>query len=119
MLCCKFVMIPVVGGLLIYSFIEDDHNLTLIALGLGFACFLMCLIQWSLAGRTRCPLCLTPVLARNGCSKHRNARTVLGSYRLRVATGILFRGTFHCPYCHEPSMMAVRTRRAGTRPPRY
>lgn len=111
LVCFKFLAVPVVAGLLIYSFIQDDSKLTIIALCLGIACVLMCIIQWSLAARARCPLCLTPVLASKGCAKHRNARTVLGSHRLRVALAILFRGRFLCPYCHEPSLMEVRSRR--------
>ena len=65
----------------------------------------------SLAAKTRCPLCLTPVLATKGCSKHRNARTLLGSHRLRVAMSVLFKGRFYCPYCHEPSVLEVRQKR--------
>jgi len=113
LLCFRCLTVPVIVGLLIYSFIHEAHDLTVIALGLGSVCVLMSLMQWLLAGRTRCPLCMTSVLASNGCAKHRNARTLLGSYRLRVALGILFRGTFHCPYCHEPSIMEVRSRRAN------
>ena len=114
LLVSRCVFVPLAIGLLVFSLIEDDHDLTIVALGVGFFCVVMSLLQWSLAGRTRCPLCLTPVLAKNGCSKHRNARTLFGSHRLRVAMGILFRGTFHCPYCHEPSMMAVRSRQPRT-----
>ena len=119
LVCFKFLAVPVVAGLLIYSFIQDDSKLTIIALCLGIACVLMCIIQWSLATRARCPLCLTPVLASNGCSKHRNARTLLGSYRLRVAAMILFRDSFDCPYCHEPAAMEVRSRQPRTQTRRY
>ena len=117
--CFRCVAVLVVGGVLLYSFIENDHELMVGALGLGLACILICLVQWWLARRTGCPLCQTPVLARNGCAKHRNARTALGSYRLRVAMAILFRGSFHCPYCHEPSVMEVRSRHSRTQTKTY
>ena len=113
LLCFRYLALPVIAGLLIYSFIHEDHYLTLVALGLGSVCVLLSFMQWLLAGRTRCPLCMTSVLASNGCAKHRNARTFLCSYRLRVAIAILLRGAFYCPYCHEPSAMEVRPRRAN------
>lgn len=113
LLCFRCLAVPVAIGLLIYSFIHEDHALIIAAMGLGVVCVLMSLLQWLLAGRARCPLCMTSVLASRGCAKHRNARTLLGSYRLRVAMAILFRGAFYCPYCHEPSAMEVRSRRAN------
>ncbi len=113
LLCFRCVTVPAVIGFLVYSLIQDDHELTIIALALGFICAIASITQWLLAGRTRCPLCLTPVLARKGCAKHRNARTVMGSHRLRVALAILLRGKFLCPYCHEPSALEVRSRRAN------
>ena len=113
LLCFRCLATPMIAGLLIYSLIKVDHELTMVALGLGVVCVAMGLMQWLLAGRTRCPLCMTSVLASRGCAKHRNARTLLGSYRLRVALAILFRGAFHCPYCHEPAAMEVRSRRAN------
>lgn len=119
LLCFRCVAVPVVIGVLVYSFIQGDHELTLIALALGFVCAVMSIVQWLLAVRTRCPLCLTPVLARKGCAKHRNARTLLGSHRLRVALAILFRGRFLCPYCHEPSAMEVRSRRQNSQARHY
>jgi hypothetical protein len=67
--------------------------------------------QWIVSSRARCPLCMTTVLADKSCSKHREARRLLGSFRLRVALSILFRNHFHCPYCGEPTAMQVRERR--------
>lgn len=113
LLCFRCLAVPVVVGLLIYSFIHEDHALMIVAMGMGVVCVVMSLMQWLLAGRARCPLCMTSVLASRGCAKHRNARTLLGSYRLRVAMAILFRGAFYCPYCHEPSAMEVRSRRTN------
>lgn len=70
-----------------------------------------CLIfQWFTAARARCPLCLTPSMAKKNCSKNRNARRLLGSYRLKVATSIIMNGHFRCPYCNEPTVLEVRKR---------
>ena len=107
------------GGVLIYSLVESDTQLTWIAIGGGVLTLVVVVLQWSCAAKTRCPLCLTPVLATKGCSKHRNARPFLGSYRLRVALGVLFKGRFYCPYCNEPSALEVRQRRGDATAPPY
>lgn len=69
------------------------------------------ILQWISASRARCPLCLTPSMAKKNCSKNRNARRLLGSYRLRVASSIILKGSFRCPYCNEPTALEVRQRR--------
>lgn len=110
LLVLKCVMIPLVGGMLVYSYIGKYHDLAIFALGLGFIMVLMGFLQWLLGFRTRCPLCMTPVLGSKTCSKHRLARSFLGSFRLRVALAVLIRGSFMCPYCNEQSAMVVRSR---------
>lgn len=110
LLTLNCLLIPVVAGLLIYSLIADDRQLILVAMGLGSAAIVVGVLQWMLATRTRCPLCMTPVLASKSCSKHRHARRFLGSFRLRVALAVLCRESFHCPYCHEQSAMQLRNR---------
>lgn len=111
LLCLKYLLAPLSAGVLGYSFITGDRTLTFIAIGIGVLTLLVVLLQWSIASRTRCPLCLTPVLASNGCSKHHRAQTLLGSHRLHVALAALFKGSFLCPYCHEPTAMEVRIKR--------
>lgn len=119
LLCLLFTIIPVVAGTLAYSIMTDNPGLTKVGIGLlGFS-VLLAFFQWLIALRTRCPLCMTPVLASKRCSKHRHARTLLGSHRLRVAVAILFRNSFKCPYCHESAEMEVRTRRHGNESRRY
>jgi predicted RNA-binding Zn-ribbon protein involved in translation (DUF1610 family) len=49
----------------------------------------------------RCPLCRATLMRRASCSLNPKAQRTLGSLRLRVATGTLFRGQFRCPYCGE------------------
>lgn len=110
LLCLKYVMVAVVAGLLVCSVVWRREDLTWSALGLGAATLGLMIAQWLLGSQTRCPLCMTPVLAGKGCSKHRNARPLLGSHRFRVATSILFHDSFRCPYCNEPTAMQVRER---------
>ena len=50
-------------------------------------------------------------LAHKACVMHRNTRRLFGSYRLRVAMAVVFLGWFRCPYCGEPTAIAVRHRR--------
>lgn len=111
LLCSRCILAPACVCLLIYSMYIGDPKLALIGVGLGVLTFLIVMLQWLISARARCPLCLTPVLANKYCSKHRNARKFLGSYRLRVAIGVLFKGSFLCPYCHEPTSVEARPKR--------
>ncbi|MEO7098881.1 MAG: hypothetical protein ABI162_05935 [Luteolibacter sp.] len=113
LVCAKGILAAASVGTLIYSIAISNRELTIIGIGLGMVTVVSIILQWLLSARTRCPLCLTPVLADKDCSKHRNARKLFGSYRLRVALGILFRGTFKCPYCHEPTSVEARPKRTG------
>lgn len=106
----KYLLIPTALGVLAWSLVQNDRRLTFVALGIGGVALLATLIQWIISTKTRCPLCMVPVLGSNGCSKNRNARRLFGSYRLRVAVSSLFRGHFRCPYCNEPSALQVRSR---------
>lgn len=81
------------------------------AIGFLLATPVVIVIQWIVASRVRCPLCLAPPLMHKGCSKNRKARTLFGSYRMRVVMTGLFRGYFRCQYCGEPSELKVRERR--------
>lgn len=110
LLCLKYLLVPATVGLLVYSMIQDQPELTFIALGLGGLAVVVAVFQWMMGAKTRCPLCMTPVMAANGCSKNRNARKFLGSYRARVAIFVVFRGHFRCPYCNEPSALQLRNR---------
>ena len=111
LLCAKYLLAPAALGLLIYSLVIGDPRLILVGYGLVVLTILAIFIQWLTGSRARCPLCMTPVLVKKECSKHRHSKPLLGSYRLPVALGVLFRGKFVCPYCHEPSVMEVRHRR--------
>jgi len=110
LICAECLLVPLVVAVLVDALVRNDHRQIFLAMGLFGLTVIVGILQWVLASRTRCPLCMTPVLATKGCSKHRNARKFLGSHRMRVALGVLFRGSFTCPYCHEPSVMEVRQR---------
>ena len=104
----KCLLIPFSAGLLMYAVGIGDHELIYISAGTTLLTVLIAILQWTLAARTHCPLCMTAVLAKRGCAKHRNARRVAGSHRLRVSAAVLFTNSFRCPYCNEPSVLEVR-----------
>jgi hypothetical protein len=110
LLVLKYVGPPVLIYFMVSSLIKDDPKELIVAASIGLALFLAVPLRWIIAERTRCPLCLTPVLGNKGCSKHRHAKTFLGSYRLRVALAVIFKKSFRCPYCNEPSILKVRIR---------
>jgi hypothetical protein len=111
LLCLRFVLAPASAGVLIYSVSRSDKQLTLVAAGLFVVMILSMALQCWAATRANCPLCMTAVLASRHCAKSRHARAVLGSHRLHVALSILFRKSFRCPYCNEPTAMEVRQHR--------
>ena len=111
LLLCIRALLPVAAlVLLARAMLENDQQLAVIGILMGIFAILIFLFQCILANRALCPLCMTPVMASRSCSKHRNARTLLGSHRLRVAVAVLCKGSFYCPYCHEPSVLEVRPR---------
>ena len=101
LLCFNFLMIPVVAGTLAYSIMTDDPGLTEIGIALLALAVLVAILQCLVAARTRCPLCMTPVLATRGCSKHRHARTLARKPPAAGGGRDLFTNCFKCPYCHE------------------
>jgi len=111
LLCVKCLAIPLAMGALILFLVTGDHEIAFCGGGLVVLVLLAAILQWLVGGRTFCPLCMTPVLAKKHCRPHRHARSLLGSYRLRVALTILLRNAFHCPYCHEPTAMEAREKR--------
>jgi hypothetical protein len=110
LLCLKYLLIPAIVTVFIYSMFQESNQFLIVAMALTVITVVIVILQWILAQRTRCPLCLTPTLASKKCSKHRNSTPLFGSYRLKVALSVLFRGWFRCPYCNEPSAMKVRER---------
>lgn len=99
------MLAPVSAGLLIQSILTNNFRLTLAGSGVAVLGMLLVIPQWTVGAHTNCPLCWTPVLAPKRCSKHLNARTLMGSHRLRVALAVLLKNQFRCPYCNESTAM--------------
>ena len=108
LLFLKWLLIPSAFIALAGAWINIDKQLALLALCLFAAAGVVGVIQWGFAALVRCPLCLTLPIAHRICSKHRNAKRLLGSYRLRVACTVIFRKHFRCPYCGETSAVEIR-----------
>lgn len=108
LLCVSGMVAPVAVGLLIESTMTHNPELTLAGSGLMVFCLVLVISQWIAASRAKCPLCVIPVLAPKTCMKHRCARPLFGSHRLRVALAILFKNRFRCPYCNESTVLEIR-----------
>jgi hypothetical protein len=108
LLLAYFLLAPAAAAVLMHSFIIQDTDLAWIGLGMFVLAGLLVLLQWLVSTRANCPLCMTPVLANKGCAKHRTAKSLLGSHRLRVAVSLLCTSRFRCPYCGEPTQLEVR-----------
>jgi hypothetical protein len=108
-----FILLLATPGVLLQSLFTADRSLAFLALGLMGGTVAVAIIQWAVATRARCPLCHAKSIARNGCSKHRNARPLFGSYRLRVAVSIIFQNKFRCPYCGESTAAKAREAARG------
>ncbi|MDP3851613.1 MAG: hypothetical protein Q8Q59_13990 [Luteolibacter sp.] len=106
-----YLLAPATAAVMFHSIMDRDMELTWFGVGLIALTLLVMILQWLVSQRTNCPLCMTPVLATRKCEKHRNARTFLGSHRLRVAFGILCINRFRCPFCGEPTILEVRASR--------
>lgn len=110
----RLLIITAVGLLLVSFFANDKHMMIYGSILVGIS-FILIIAQWIAASHASCPLCRTPVLAPMGCVKHRKARRLMGSYKLRVALAIMFRERFRCPYCNEPTVMEVREKLSSSR----
>lgn len=109
-LCC--LTVPVVIAAFVIAVIERSREKVEYFIYLLLGAIGLAIVQWLVSLQTKCPLCITPVLAAKSCSKNKRAKKFLGSYRLRVATNILTRNHFRCPYCSEPTELVARERRS-------
>jgi uncharacterized membrane protein len=116
LLLANRLLILAAAGMLLGSLATNNHRLMIIGSILVAISLVLIIAEWITASRAGCPLCRTPVLAPMGCVKHRKARRLLGSYKLRVALAIMFTERFRCPYCNEPTAMSVRETLRSSRP---
>lgn len=91
-----------------YALFVYDTRLVIMSLGVFMFCGVIAIIQWLIAARARCPLCLTQPVAVRSCATNRNAKRLFGSHRLRVAISIILHNNFRCPYCGEMTTLEVR-----------
>lgn len=105
-----FLSSPTALGFLFYGLASGEYGWLPIAAGVFAAGLFFMVLNFVISSRLRCPLCMVPPLLNLGCSKHQTAETLFGSHRLTVALSILFKSSFCCPYCGEPTAMEVRLR---------
>lgn len=106
--CARCILVPVSIGMLVWAFVSYDHAMILKALVLAGVSVAVSILQWIVARESHCPLCRARVLGGSECVRHRHARKLLGSCRLRVAVSVITTGMFICPYCNEKTAVVVR-----------
>jgi hypothetical protein len=108
LLAVKWLLAAVSVLVIGYAMFVFDTMLAIIGIGAFMFCGVMAIMQWLVAARARCPLCLTQPVTVRGCSTNRNAKRLFGSHRLQVAVSIILRNQFRCPYCGELTTLEVR-----------
>jgi hypothetical protein len=106
--CARCLLVPAALGGMVHSLLSENPRIALYVLALIPLTLCVVLLEILVSTRTNCPLCMTPVLGDKSCNKHAKVRRLFGSYKLRVALGVIFRSSFRCPYCNEPTMLKVR-----------
>ena len=99
-------------GIMGYSLYDGDRFYMVVgSLVLAF-CILSSALFFLRRLSLRCPLCSVPLWSGQKCQKHRKVKPALGvSYRLGVASAVIFKGSYRCPYCGEP--FSARKSRRG------
>lgn len=116
LLLANHLLMLTAAALLLVSFFANDQQMMVVGSILVPISIILIFAQWIAASHVGCPLCRTPILAPIECVKHRKARRLLGSYKLRVALAIMFKERFRCPYCNERTAMEASERLSGSRP---
>ncbi|MFM2297142.1 MAG: hypothetical protein RL117_849 [Verrucomicrobiota bacterium] len=94
----------------VYAILYHNQEIMLQLLaGIGIYVTSWILYIWT-SSLSKCPLCRSGPMSGKRCAKHRNARAILGSYRLTVALSIIFLNRFRCPYCGESTRLRVKVR---------
>lgn len=100
-----FNMVLGITALSAVAYSAYQYNETWLYASLGaVAVWLVSIVVFFIKGASvRCSLCMTPIWSGKKCQKHKNVKPALGvSYRLGLATSIIFTGKYRCPYCGEP-----------------
>lgn len=96
-----YLSLFVAAGSTIYIIVEEpEGQLALYGSILGTT-LLLWILALIISGTCRCQLCQASTMRSLKCSHHTRAKRLLGSYRLRIAVAILFKGSFRCSYCGE------------------
>lgn len=108
LICARCILLSAAFVLMLTGVCIYDPYLIYIGTGAGISGGFLAIIQWMVARKAKCPLCQTPILADKACSRHREAKTMFGSYHARVTLAIIFKNQFCCPYCNERTRLQQR-----------
>lgn len=110
LLVAKWLLFSSTLIILGYSVLTDARELAYLAMGLFAVAMTVWFTHSVISQRTKCPLCLAPSFSHQLHAKSKRATHFLGSYPLLVALSVVFRGSFRCPYCGEPTALKARQR---------
>lgn len=100
-------------GYFIYSAVMYDQRGMMMSGGGAAVWLFSAMIFFLKRASMKCSLCMSPVWGARKCQKHSKVKPALGiSYRLGIATSIIFKGYYRCPYCGEP-FSARKSRKPG------
>ena len=108
-------LLTTVGFVAYAFFYSSQDNFMIISILIGATAFFWVLSMIA-SGNCRCQLCQTSNMRSLKCSRHKNAKRLLGSYRLRVSTSIFFTNSFRCPYCGEAFSLSPKPNRIKSTP---
>ncbi|MBK1830241.1 hypothetical protein JIN77_05870 [Verrucomicrobiaceae bacterium R5-34] len=97
----RIIMLATALGAIIYAL--NQHAMEPLYLAGGCLAFVLILqmIHSIESSKVVCPVCRSHILKNKRCSKHKNAKTTLGSHVLRVGLQVVFTKHFLCQYCNE------------------
>lgn len=97
----------VTAGIVVYIYLyRSDENLLPLCIAFIVSLFLW-ILQWFTAENCKCQLCQADIMRSSKCSHHKSAKKFMGSYRLRIASAVIFKGNFRCAYCGEEFQVSV------------
>lgn len=88
-------------GLLIFYFVSKNEVSYSAFIAAPLLTALFSAFNLLAATKCRCQLCQAAMMLPLKCTKNKNARSLFGSYRLRLALRVLIKKSYRCPACGE------------------
>lgn len=106
--CATWLLAPLTVAVMTWGICAFDTAIITLAFQISGCCAICAAARWLTGMTTYCPLCRAAVLGAPRCQKHRHARKLLRSHRLKAAVDVVRLGQFTCPYCNERAAVMIR-----------